>query len=177
VSDREVKQCPDCGEMVLEVARKCRYCGYRFDEGAPADGRTWLSDLMGFLRPVRKTETRWSLVAKWGTLLAPGERIDRMLAAQVGARRGYLVMTRERLMFFEQVAQHKHRLTVELPLQSIREVHVKRGMGRSLTVRGVDNDVVVRGLNPRVLDDLRTYLSEHAVADHAGLGSGDGSIY
>ena len=28
---RAMKQCPDCAEMVLEAARKCRYCGYRFD--------------------------------------------------------------------------------------------------------------------------------------------------
>jgi hypothetical protein len=27
----DVKACPDCAEGVLSAARKCRYCGYRFD--------------------------------------------------------------------------------------------------------------------------------------------------
>ena len=33
--ERAMKACPDCAELVLEAARKCRYCGYRFD-GQPA---------------------------------------------------------------------------------------------------------------------------------------------
>jgi hypothetical protein len=27
----DVKACPDCAESVRSAARKCRYCGYRFD--------------------------------------------------------------------------------------------------------------------------------------------------
>lgn len=27
----DVKVCPDCAESVRTAARKCRYCGYRFD--------------------------------------------------------------------------------------------------------------------------------------------------
>ena len=32
------KTCPDCAEIVKQAARKCRFCGYRFDEGVQQDG-------------------------------------------------------------------------------------------------------------------------------------------
>jgi len=175
MSDREIKQCPDCGELVLEVARKCRYCGYRFDGSSHGDGSTWLSGLIGLLRPARKTETRWSLVAKWGTRLPSDERVDHMVPAQIGARRGYLVVTRDRFMFFEQGSRHTHRLIVEWPLHTILDVRIKRGLGRTLTLRGASYDLVIRGLTPRALEDLRTYFSEHSLGASAGLGSGEGN--
>ncbi|WP_457812116.1 zinc ribbon domain-containing protein [Sinorhizobium meliloti] len=28
---RREKNCPDCGETVLDVAKVCKHCGYRFD--------------------------------------------------------------------------------------------------------------------------------------------------
>jgi len=30
--EAQFKKCPDCAERVLEAARKCRYCGYRWEE-------------------------------------------------------------------------------------------------------------------------------------------------
>jgi len=32
----ELKECPECAEEVRMRARRCRFCGYRFDEGRPA---------------------------------------------------------------------------------------------------------------------------------------------
>lgn len=36
LSDSGLKVCPDCAEEVKMAARKCRFCGYRFDSGSPA---------------------------------------------------------------------------------------------------------------------------------------------
>lgn len=33
------KTCPDCAEQVQAAARKCRFCGYRFDQDVEADAR------------------------------------------------------------------------------------------------------------------------------------------
>lgn len=30
----EIKNCPDCGEPILKVARVCKHCGYRYEEVA-----------------------------------------------------------------------------------------------------------------------------------------------
>jgi hypothetical protein len=32
-TERATKTCPDCAETVLEAARVCKHCGYRFDPG------------------------------------------------------------------------------------------------------------------------------------------------
>jgi len=32
---RELRECPDCAEMIRTKARVCRYCGYRFALSPP----------------------------------------------------------------------------------------------------------------------------------------------
>jgi ribosomal protein L40E len=48
------KVCPDCAESVQAAARRCRFCGYRFDalEARAAEG-----DAEGPTRPIKQKST------------------------------------------------------------------------------------------------------------------------
>ncbi len=34
-ADQEMKRCPDCAELIIAQARKCKHCGYQFVESPP----------------------------------------------------------------------------------------------------------------------------------------------
>ena len=110
--ERPMKACPDCAELVLEAARKCRYCGYRFDRPpsrAPQEGL--LAHLLR--RPaahLSMTETLQQL----GVELHPGERPVGLWLAQVTGVDGYVVLTDERLCF---VMGLRHRNETRAPWQ------------------------------------------------------------
>src|ERR1700722_7233818 len=92
-----MKTCPDCAELVLEAARKCRYCGYRFDRPAPREKQEGLFEHL-FRRPaphLTMTETLEQL----GVELEPGERTAGLWLSQVKGIDGYVVLTDERLVF------------------------------------------------------------------------------
>ena len=92
--ERAMKACPDCAEMILEAARKCRYCGYRYDAQPAQEGL--FAHL--FRRPaahLTMTETLQQL----GVELHPGERPVGLWLAQVRGVDGYVVLTDERLCF------------------------------------------------------------------------------
>jgi hypothetical protein len=95
---RPLKACPDCAELVLAAARKCRYCGYEFrpaPKPAPAN-----NSLFGFLlRRSAPQLTMAETLAELGVELDPGERLDGLWVGRALSSDGYVVLTDARLFF------------------------------------------------------------------------------
>ena len=92
-----MKACPDCAELVLAAARKCRYCGYEF---RPAPTPSASLGLFAFLMrrsapPLTMAETLEQL----GIELDPGERLDGLWLGRAYGTDGYVVLTDARLFF------------------------------------------------------------------------------
>jgi Uncharacterised protein family UPF0547 len=94
---RAMKQCPDCAELVLEAARKCRYCGYRFDRPAPKEKQEGLFEHL--FRRSAPHLTMTETLEQLGVELEPGERATGLWLGQVKGIDGYAVLTSERLVF------------------------------------------------------------------------------
>jgi hypothetical protein len=161
LTDRELKRCPDCAETVLAEARKCRYCGYRFDGGR--FGQTsLLASLLNSKQPAHHL-TPTELVADLGVALAPGEEVKVLTFCHVQSSHGYLVLTGRRLVFLQHVGARNYRRQFERPLQSVIDAEVSGR--RRLTVHGTGYDFVARGLRRGVPELLRTTLRPPPAGD------------
>lgn len=166
--DRPTKTCPDCAEEVLEAARKCRFCGYRFDEvdpAAPASYPGSESGLLGGLLIRRKpvTTTPRQLVGAAGVTLATDEEIRFFRFARVNGHDGILVITDTRLFFLEIVGR-RHRPRFENDLVHVLGAEISRRLGRTrLEIRCAGGEeLVVAGLKRTDLDELRERLQAGA---------------
>ena len=119
----ETKQCPDCAEQVLAAARKCRYCGYRFDRGGGA-----LGDLLAGLRKDQPEVTLATIIADWNVSLASGEEVRLFRLAELDGRVGYLLVTGTRLVFFADRGRSRHDKLVERSLDGISHARIRRGL-------------------------------------------------
>jgi hypothetical protein len=155
----DYKPCPDCAERVLAAARKCRYCGYRFDGGRSARSLQ-LSDLL-FTRSVRaSTPTLSQVLTEWGINLSESEHVAYFRLAALDGRPGYLLVTAERLVFFEYTWRRDHHMIVEHSLSGLT-AHVKRRLlSRRLELRGRDFRHVVGELRGSDLGRIAAYISE-----------------
>ena len=125
----ETKQCPDCAEHVLVLARKCRYCGYRFDQRRrePASA---LERLLGARRKDIREASLPEVLADWGVLLDDGEAAPFFHLAELDDQRGYLLVTRTRLVFFARRGKSMHDKLIEYPLSQIAQTRVLGHRGR-----------------------------------------------
>jgi hypothetical protein len=169
----EYKQCPDCAERVLAAARKCRYCGYRFDTERRKGGSVLASMIPGVIRPSRET-TMPEILADWGVKLGESENVEFFLLAAVDEQNGYLLVTSQRLIFFAQTSRREHEKRIEYPLASISGVHLTGSRVRPrLELRGPDTRHVVQGIVPADTRRLDIYLAEHSVGNLSGDNATD----
>jgi len=137
----EHKRCPDCAEQVLAAARKCRYCGYRFDRAGAAT-RSGGGSMIDFLIRPKSTMTLPDLLAEWGSGLAAGEQVAHFGYCRLDSEFGFLLITSARVAFF---AGRGERRLIEWPRDQVR---VEAGR-RSLRLTGPDREVALTRLESR----------------------------
>ena len=161
------KQCPDCAEQVLAAARKCRYCGYRFDGRRRSVGASLLGELLGGLRKDTTDVTFEEVLADWGMNLDEGEVVEWFRLADVDHNPGYLLVTSRRLVFFNQTSRTTHERAFEYPLTLLSDVRLSgRGSKRRLELRAGTLGHAVYGARGAELERLNRYLEQVLTENH-----------
>jgi hypothetical protein len=158
VTERELKRCPECAEDVLAEARKCRYCGYRFD-ARRAGGASLLSFLLPQFKQTSEHLRPSELLADWGVELAPGEEVKVLAVGRVSARHGYLVVTDRRVAFVEHAGTAAYHQLFDWPIETIVDIETTGRLRRRLTVRGAGYEIAVRGLGRDATEQVREHLT------------------
>ena len=181
--DRPTKICPDCAESVLAAARKCRFCGYRFDARAtaspPASG-----GLLGLLRrPDPAPTSALELLDGWGISLDGDEGVAGLCHGSIAGATGYIVVTDRRFLFVATIlgkapqAGREERLLSDL----LRVHHGRQRLRRVLFLEWRDTRTVVAA-DLGQLTRLHDLLAPHSLRrdrarapdDIVGEGERDG---
>jgi hypothetical protein len=160
---------------VLAAARKCRYCGYRFDGRKRAGAGGLLGDLLGGLRRDTSDATLEEILADWGTSLGEGEVVEWFRLADVDHQTGYLLVTSRRLAFFNETSRTGHERAFEYPLALLSDVRLSgRGSKRRLELRAGTLGHAVHASPGAELERLHDYLDRVVSENHPLTISPDG---
>jgi hypothetical protein len=167
--DRPMKLCPDCAESVLAAARKCRFCGYRFDEADAVARDHSAGGLLGLLRRSTPRLTMAGALNQMGAGLRDGEQPVGMWLGRVDGVDGYVAITDVRLFFVGSVGRPKGSLPAQERLLS-ELIHVEVLRRRRKPTLVIDwrcsSSTVISKLSAKDLPRLHSLLLAHVrVAD------------
>ena len=153
---REYKQCPDCAEQVLLAARKCRFCGYRFDTQR-REARAAGGVLPQLIRrtPVASLP---DLLADWGVSLRESEAAGPFLLIDLDGEPTFMFVTSERLVFAAVASPGEPENTLEYRLTDLTEIECSR---RRLELRGAHFRHVIGGLGTADMRRLTDHIRQH----------------
>ena len=126
---------------MLAAARKCRYCGYRFEPPPRASAPSRGGGLLDMFRsPSSPIESVGALIDEWGLDLWPDEiaREDGLCFAEVDGEHGFVLVTSSRLRFIVQARSRRADPDVRIDLELrrlCRATIVRRRLRRVVLLR------------------------------------------
>ena len=171
------KQCPDCAEMVRAQARKCRFCGYRFDQPAGPSAQGVAGPAPQGAAGGGAPATVPELLAQWGNQLEQGEHVAFFVhahgvgkaAAPHGIVDGFLVVTDRRLAFYAPKRRSFLRREQNPSARVVLERwHAQGGAVSIVSPRWrkaelrFDHELALRGIAKPTLLDIEAFLAERS---------------
>jgi hypothetical protein len=128
-----------------------------------------LGGLAGLLARRPRSGSLPDVLDELGIVLAPDERVDEFLLAEVNGTNGFAVLTNRRFIFSTHAhARGRGGISREQPLSALRADLVKRGRRRSLRLSWDGGEMVVEAPDRTALDRWQQKLAAGEGAGRSG---------